>query len=52
MSLWSDLLTNNQRPLHKWTHSFPIHERHFRDYVYKTLTFIEIGCGQGGSLQM
>src|ERR1700693_1892283 len=52
MSLWSDFLTNEGRLIHKWKHYFPIYERHFHEYVYKTVTFIEIGCGQGGSLQM
>ena len=52
MSLWSDFLTNDQRIIHKWKHYFPIYERHFRDYVYKTVTIVEIGCGRGGSLQM
>jgi len=52
VNLWTDFLTNEQRVIHKWKHYFPIYERHFRDYVYKTVTFIEIGCGEGGSLQM
>ncbi len=52
MNLWSDFLTNDRRPIDKWTHYFPIYERHFRDFVYKTVTSIEIGCGHGGSLQM
>jgi hypothetical protein len=52
VNLWADFLTNEQRVIHKWKHYFPIYERHFRDYVYKTVTFIEIGCGEGGSLQM
>jgi hypothetical protein len=52
VSLWSDFLTNDRRMIDKWKHYFPIYERHFRDYVYKTVTFIEIGCGAGGSLQM
>jgi SAM-dependent methyltransferase len=52
MSLWSDFLTNDGRLIHKWKHYFPIYERHFRDFVYKPVTFVEIGCGQGGSLQM
>lgn len=38
--------------IHKWKHYFPIYERHFKDFVYKPLTFLEIGCGFGGSLQM
>lgn len=52
MTLWSDFLTNDKKVIHKWKHYFPIYERHFRDFVYKPLTFVEIGCGQGGSLQM
>jgi cephalosporin hydroxylase len=52
MNLWSDFLTNNERLIHKWKHYFPIYERHFSRYVYRPLTFIEIGCGLGGSLQM
>jgi hypothetical protein len=52
MNLWSDFLTNDKRLIHKWKHYFPIYERHFKDFVNKSVTFIEIGCGQGGSLQM
>ena len=52
MNLWSDFLTNDARLIHKWKHYFPIYERHFRDFVYKPVTFLEIGCGLGGSLQM
>ncbi len=52
MTLWSDFITNDKRIIHKWKHYFPIYERHFKDLVYKPVTFIEIGCGQGGSLQM
>jgi SAM-dependent methyltransferase len=52
MNLWSDFLNNRKRVIHKWKHYFPIYERHFHDYVYKPVTFVEIGCGEGGSLQM
>lgn len=52
MSLWSDFLTNDQRLIHKWTHYFPIYERHFGRYVNRPCLFIEIGCGEGGSLQL
>jgi cephalosporin hydroxylase len=38
--------------MHKWKHYFPVYERHFRDFIYKPVTFVEIGCGRGGSLQM
>jgi len=52
MNLWSDFQNNPGRVIHKWKHYFPIYERHFRDFVYKPVTFIEIGVAQGGSLQM
>ncbi len=52
MSLWSDFLTNDQRLIHKWTHYFPAYERHFARYVNRPLLLVEIGCGEGGSLQM
>jgi len=52
MNLWSEFLTNNQRIIHKWTHYFPIYEAHFRRYRNRPLTFVEIGCGEGGSLQL
>lgn len=52
MTLWSDFLTNDKRVIHKWKHYFPIYERHFKDFVYKPVTFVEIGSGLGGSLQM
>jgi SAM-dependent methyltransferase len=52
MNLWSDFITNDGRLIHKWKHYFPIYERHFQAFVYKPVTFVEIGCGLGGSLQM
>lgn len=52
MNLWSDFLNHDRRVIHKWKHYFPIYERHFKDFVYKPVTFMEVGCGFGGSLQM
>src|SRR5262245_9140755 len=52
MSLWSQFLTNRERPIHKWTHYFPIYERHFARFVNRATTFIEIGVSKGGSLQL
>lgn len=52
MSLWSDFLGNEERVIHKWTHYFPFYDRHFQRFVNQPLTFVEIGCGDGGSLQM
>lgn len=52
MSLWSEFLTNDGRPIHKWSHYFPIYETHFARFVSRPMTFLEIGCGEGGSLQL
>ncbi len=52
MSLWSEFLTNNERQIHKWTHYFPIYERHFGCFINRSMTFIEIGVSKGGSLQL
>jgi SAM-dependent methyltransferase len=52
MTLWSEFLTNPDRVVHKWTHYFPAYEAHFGRYVNRSLLFLEIGIGSGGSLQM
>lgn len=52
MSLWADFLTNDQRAIHKWTHYFPAYESHFGRFRNRSLLILEIGCGDGGSLQM
>jgi hypothetical protein len=52
VSLWSEFLNHKGRPIHKWLHYFTAYEKHFARYVNRPLTFIEIGCGRGGSLQM
>ena len=52
MNLWSDFLTNEQRLIHKWKHYFPVYENHFTRFVNQDVVFVEIGCGEGGSLQM
>lgn len=52
MNLWADFLTNDKRSIHKWKHYFPAYEQHFRRYVNRPVVFWEIGCGEGGSLQM
>lgn len=45
-------LANQQKPIHKWLHYFPIYERHFSDYKNKALTMYKIGVFKGGSLQL
>ncbi|MGA2394230.1 MAG: class I SAM-dependent methyltransferase [Candidatus Lustribacter sp.] len=53
MSLWADFQGNGERRvIHKWKHYFPIYERHFRPFVNRSVSVLEIGCGDGGSLQM
>lgn len=50
--LWDDFQTNSSRVIHKWEHYFPAYEEMFSSFRNKTITFLEIGCGSGGSLQM
>jgi hypothetical protein len=50
--LWRDFLTHSGHPAHKWTHYFPVYERHFERYQNRPALFWEIGVGQGGSLQL
>jgi cephalosporin hydroxylase len=52
MDLWQDFLANQGKAIHKWTHYFPIYERHFAPWRGRTLTFLEIGVAKGGSLEM
>ena len=50
--LWASFLTHDGRIAHKWTHYFPAYERHFGRYVDRPVVFLEIGVGDGGSLQL
>lgn len=50
--MWNDFLTNEQLPVHKWTHYIPIYEQFLARYRNRTCTILEIGCSKGGSLQM
>jgi len=52
MSLWADFLGNDGRMINKWTHYFPAYERHLSRFRNQAVTMVEIGCGNGGSLQM
>jgi hypothetical protein len=52
MSFWSLFLNHRGRVVHKWKHYFPIYERHFARFVNRPVRFVEIGCGEGGSLQL
>ena len=52
MALWDLFLNHQGRTIHKFKHYFPAYEAHFARYINRPLTFLEIGCGKGGSLQM
>lgn len=52
MGLFHQFLTNEMRVIHKAKNYFPVYERHFQKFVNQSVTFIEIGVGSGGSLQM
>lgn len=52
MGLWRDFQTNVGPTIHKWKHYFPAYERHFAPFINRPVTFLEIGSGDGGSLQM
>lgn len=52
MTLWTQFLTHTGRTVDKWKHYFPAYETHLSRYVNRPLTFLEIGVGGGGSLQM
>lgn len=50
--LYSLFQSNSAEPIYKWAHYFPIYERHFREFVNKSVLMIEIGVFKGGSLKM
>ncbi|WP_448381239.1 class I SAM-dependent methyltransferase [Gloeomargarita sp.] len=52
MSLWAYFLDNQGETIHKCTHYFPIYEKMFQHWRNKSLVFLEIGVGKGGSLKM
>lgn len=52
MDIWQDFKINRGKVIYKWTHYFPIYEKHFAPWRNKTVTLIEIGVFHGGSLQM
>ncbi|MBF0183738.1 MAG: class I SAM-dependent methyltransferase [Magnetococcales bacterium] len=52
MNLWSQFLSYQDihRPTQKMKYYFPVYERYFRDFIYKPVTILEIGCWKGGSM--
>ena len=47
--MWNIHLTQETPGCYKWTHYFPIYEKHFSSWRNKSLTFLEIGVYHGGS---
>lgn len=52
MTLWENFLTHQGKPSFKWTHYFPIYEKHFNSWRGRNLTFLEVGVLNGGSAQL
>ncbi len=52
MGLYSDFLSNNEKPTFKWLHYFPIYEKHLDRFVNRSINVLEIGVFDGGSLSM
>ena len=53
MSLFQDVHRHeNSKLVNKFSHYYPIYERELSEYRNKSVTILEIGVSQGGSLQM
>jgi hypothetical protein len=52
MGFYGDFLAHRGRQADKWTHYFPIYEKHFERFRNQSATIIEIGAAGGGSLQL
>lgn len=53
MNLWQDFQNSGEgKIVNKWTHYFPIYEKHLLPWRNKSINFLEIGVSQGGSLQI
>lgn len=51
-SLYTYFINNNGNLIHKWFHYFDIYDHHFAKFRKKSVTILEFGVSQGGSLQM
>jgi len=54
MNKLEDYFWNKSKKLsiHKWHHYFDIYDRHFKKFIGKNPTILEIGVAKGGSLEM
>jgi len=52
MGLFSEFMNNTGKPSFKWTHYFPIYENFFSRFINQSVSVLEIGVLDGGSLLM
>jgi hypothetical protein len=52
MGLYGDFLGNNEKPTFKWLHYFPIYESYLNRFINRSVSVLEIGVLDGGSLSM
>lgn len=52
MTLWQTYMNHTGRPCDKWSHYFPVYERHLAHLVGQPVKLLEIGVLRGGSLQL
>ena len=52
MDLKEYWLNNTGKKITKWTHYFPVYEKHFKPLTDRPIKILEIGILNGGSLQM
>lgn len=52
MDLWEYFQNNTGKKITKWTHYFPVYEKHFKPLTEKPIKLLEIGVLNGGSLEM
>jgi len=52
MDLKDYWLNNTGKKITKWTHYFPVYEKHFKPLTDRPIKILEIGILNGGSLQM
>ena len=52
MDLWEYFKNKTGKTITKWTHYFPVYEKHFAQFKNKPIKVLEIGILNGGSLEM
>ena len=52
MDLFDYFINNTGKKITKWTHYFPVYEKHFKALTERPINILEIGVLNGGSLRM